>query len=142
MKPQKALTASLATMLFTAFMLIPLNSSETVSKNQKKSSTNLKKVIAEGTSKMDNKIDFTVPVTPTKNQEKQNEGKNNNHENNDLSKVRHHGEEEKHKNHLYHYNRIKTKRKCHNIIICLFIRIIIAVSYFSVLLCGYMNICH
>ena len=88
MKPQKALTASLATLLFTAFMLIPLNSSETVSKNQKKSSTNLKKVIADGNSKMDNKIDFTVPVTPTKNQEKQNEGKNNNHENNDLSKVR------------------------------------------------------
>ena len=142
MKPKKAFAASLATMLFAAFIIAPLNSSETVTKTQKRSSTNFNKEIAAGSPNQVNKIDFTVPVTPAKSQDKQNDEKNNNHENNDLMKARHHADEEKHKNHFYHYSRIKAKRKCHNIIFCLILKTIIAISYFSVLLCGYMNICH
>ena len=134
MKPSKTFQISLAAIMIAAFMLAPLSSSEAVTKTKKNSFNTHLQMVDEGTSKHTSNIDLTIPGANKKEQGK--------HRNDDQPKTRYHADEEKHKNHLYHYHRVKTKKKCHTTIICFFLKIFVAVSYFSVLLCGYMSISH
>ena len=134
MKPQKTFRISLAAILITCFMLAPLTSSETVHRSKKISFNIQLPVVDEGSSKHTNNLDLTIPEG--------NKKEKNNNRDDDQPKTRHHAEEEKHKNHLYHYHRIKAKKKNHITIICVVLKIIIAVSYISVLLCGYLNLGH
>lgn len=68
------------------------------------------------------------------------DAKKDNHD--EMKKGRAHADEEKHKNHLYHYDRVKRRKKVHTSLVCFFLKIFIAISYISVLICGYLSICH
>jgi hypothetical protein len=142
MTPAKNLQTSFAAMMFTAFMLFPLHSNEAVYKTKKFSFNIQLSVADEGATKQENKMDLNKQHSSEK--EKKNKGGNDHNKQNEheQGKSKHHADEEKHKNHLYHYNRIKTRKKCHATFICVFLKIFIAVCYISVLLSGFMSLSH
>jgi len=137
MKPQKIFRISLAVIMITCFMLAPLNSSEAILKSKKISFNTHQQVVDEGSSKQTNNINLTIPLGNKKEKEK-----NNNNHNEDQPKAKHHSDEEKHKNHVYHYHRVKAKKKIHTTFLQLCLKIFIAISFISVLLCGYLSIGH
>jgi len=143
MKPQTTFQTSLTAIMISVFMLAPFNSSEAVSKSKKTSfNTHLQQVNDEGASKNSQNVDFTVPGASKKEKNQQKGNENNKHQDHEPAKTRHHSEEEKHNNHLYHYHRIKAKKKIHVSLICISLKILVAITYISVLLCGYMSIGH
>ena len=136
MTPQKTFRISLAAIMICSFMLAPISSSEAIHKSKKISFNTQQQVVDEGSSKQTNNIDLTIPLGNKKEKEK-----NGNH-NEDQPKAKHHSDEEKHKNHVYHYHRIKAKKKIHTTLLQLCLKIFIAISFISVLLCGYLSIGH
>ena len=134
MTPQKTFRISLAAIMISCFMLAPISSSEAINKSKKIYFNTQQLVVDEGSSKQTHNIDLTVPEA--------NKKEKNNNRGDDQSKTKHHAEEEKHKNHIYHYHRVKARKKTHTTIICVILKIFIAISYISVLLCGYLNIGH
>ena len=143
MKPQTTFQTSIAAIMISVFMLVPFNSSEAVSKSKKISFNIHQNLVAdEGTSEKGHHVDYTVPDASKKEKNQQKNSENNKNQDHEQTKTRHHAEEEKHNNHLYHYSRIKAKKKIHLSFICICLKILVAVSYISVLLCGYMSICH
>ena len=134
MKPQKTFRISLAALMISFFMIAPVNSNEAVNKSKKISFSTHLQVVDEGSSKQANHLDLTFPES---NKKERNKGHGE-----DQPKSKHHGDEEKHKNHLYHYSRVKAKKKHHTAIVCVALKIFVALSYISVLLCGYMSIGH
>ena len=136
MTPQKTFRISLAAIMISCFVLAPISSSEAIQKSKRISFNIQQQVIDEGSSKQANNIDLTIPLGNKKEKEK-----NGNH-NEDQPKAKHHSDEEKHKNHVYHYHRIKAKKKIHTTFLQLCLKIFIAISFISVLLCGYLSIGH
>ena len=136
MSLQKTFRISLAAIMISCFMLAPNSSSEAIRKSKKISFNTQQQVGDEGSSKQTNNIDLTIPFGNKKEKEK-----NNNH-NEDQQKAKHHPDEEKHKNHVYHYHRVKAKKKIHTTFLQLSLKIFIAISFISVLLCGYLSIGH
>ena len=136
MTPPKTFRISLAAIMICSFMLAPISSSEAIQKSKRISFNTQQQVVDEGSSKQANNIDLTIPLGDKKEKEK-----NNNH-NEDQPKAKHHSDEEKHKNHVYHYHRVKAKKKIHTTFLQLCLKIFIAISFISVLLCGYLNIGH
>jgi len=136
MKPQKNFRITLAAIMISCFILAPNSSSEAIRKSKKISFNTQQQVGDEGSSKQTNNIDLTIPFGNKKEKEK-----NNNH-NEDQQKAKHHPDEEKHKNHVYHYHRVKAKKKIHTTFLQLCLKIFIAISFISVLLCGYLGIGH
>ena len=134
MTPQKTFRISLAAIMISFFMLAPISSNEAIHKSKKISFNTQQQVVDEGSSKQTHNIDLTVPEA--------NKKEKNNNRGDDQSKTKHHAEEEKHKNHIYHYHRVKARKKTHTTIICIILKIFIAVSYISVLLCGYLSSGH
>ena len=134
MTTQKTFRISLAATMICFFMLTPISSSEAIHKSKKISFNTQQQVVDEGSSKQTNNIDLTIPLGNKKE-------KNGNH-NEDQPKAKHHSDEEKHKNHVYHYHRIKAKKKIHTTFLQLCLKIFIAISFISVLLCGYLSIGH
>ena len=134
MTPQKTFRISLAAIMISFFMLAPISSNEAIHKSKKISFNTQQQVVDEGSSKQTHNIDLTVPEA--------NKKEKNNNRGDDQSKTKHHAEEEKHKNHIYHYHRVKARKKTHTTIICVVLKIFIAVSYISVLLCGYLSSGH
>ena len=136
MTPQQIFRISLAAIMICSFMLTPISSSEAINKSKRISFNTQQQVVDEGSSKQTNNIDLTIPLSNKKEKEK-----NGNH-NEDQPKAKHHSDEEKHKNHVYHYHRIKAKKKIHTTFLQLCLKIFIAISFISVLLCGYLSIGH
>ncbi|HMK17301.1 MAG TPA: hypothetical protein VK492_03805 [Chitinophagaceae bacterium] len=136
MKPQQIYRISLAAIMICSFMLAPISSSEAINKSKKISFNTQQQVVDEGSSKQTNNIDLTIPLSNKKEKEK------NGGHNEDQPKAKHHSDEEKHKNHVYHYHRIKAKKKIHTTFLQLCLKIFIAISFISVLLCGYLSIGH
>ena len=134
MSPTKNLQTTLAAIMIVVSILAPFNSKESISKNKKISFNTHLQVVDEGVSKQVNNIDFSIPDPNKKEKSK--------HRHDDYPKARRHADEEKHKNHLYHYHRVKTRNKMHFTLICILLKVFIAISYLSVLLCGYMSIGH
>ena len=134
MTPQKTFRISLAAIMISFFMLAPISSNEAIHKSKKISFNTQQQVVDEGSSKQTHNIDLTVPEA--------NKKEKNNNRGDDQSKTKHHAEEETHKNHIYHYHRVKARKKTHTTIICIILKIFIAVSYISVLLCGYLSSGH
>lgn len=91
-------------------------------------------VDAEGSSKEKTHTDFN---NQPGNQRSQTQGKAD-HVNHDKK----HADEDKHHNHVYTYDWIKNKKKFVVNILRQFAKIFVAVSYFAILLCGYMSILH
>jgi hypothetical protein len=136
MTPQKTFRISLAAVMISCFMLAPISSSEAIHKSKRISFNIQQLVVDEGSSKQSNNIDLTIPLGNKKEKEK------NNSHNEDQPKAKHHSDEEKHKNHVYHYHRVKAKKKIHTTFLQLSLKIFIAISFISVLLCGYLSIGH
>jgi hypothetical protein len=136
MTTQKTFRISLAAIMIICFMLAPNSSREAIYKSKKISFNTQQLVVDEGSSKQTNNIDLTIPLGNKKEKEK-----NNNH-NEDQPKAKHHADEEKHKNHVYHYHRVKAKKKIHTTFLQLCLKVFIAISFISVLLCGYLGIGH
>jgi len=133
---QKTFRISLAAIMISCFMLAPISSSEAIHKSKRISFNIQQQVVDEGFSKQTNNIDLTIPLGNKKEKEK------NNSHNEDQPKAKHHSDEEKHKNHVYHYHRVKAKKKIHTTFLQLSLKIFIAISFISVLLCGYLSIGH
>lgn len=137
MTPQKTFRISLAATLISCFMLTPISSSGAINKSKKISFNTQQLAVDEGSSKQTNNIDLTIPLGNKKEKEK-----NSNKHSEDQPKAKHHPDEEKHKNHVYHYHRVKAKKKIHTTFLQLCMKIFIAISFISVLLCGYLSIGH
>ena len=137
MTPQKTFRISLAAIMISFFMLAPISSNEAIHKSKKISFNTQQQVVDEGSSKQTNNIDLTIPLGNKKEKEK-----NSNKHSEDQPKAKHHSDEEKHKNHVYHYHRVKAKKKIHTTFLQLCMKIFIAISFISVLLCGYLSIGH
>jgi hypothetical protein len=137
MTPQKTFRISLAAIMICSFMLAPFSSSEAIHKSKKISFNTQQQVVDEGFSKQTNNIDLTIPLGNKKEKEK-----NSNKHSEDQPKAKHHPDEEKHKNHVYHYHRVKAKKKIHTAFLQLCLKIFIVISFISVLLCGYLSIGH
>ena len=135
MTPQKALRTSLSAVLLLAFFLSPLRSNETRSANGKHTFSVHLQANGESSSDHGIKIDLTVPV----NNKKQ---KDTDHNSPDLMKNKRHADEDKHEHHHHHFDKSKSRKRIINILTSLLLKIIIAVSYFSILLCSYVSICH
>ena len=136
MTPQKALRTSLSAVLFSAFLLSPLQSYETVTTNGKRTFSIQLHADAENSSDQGIQIDFTLPVNG--NHKKENDSDHNP----DLLRHKRHADEDKHEHHHHHFDKSKSRRRVANMLTSFFLKIIIAVSYFSILLCSYMSLCH
>jgi uncharacterized membrane protein YhiD involved in acid resistance len=134
MTTAKNLQTSLTAILIAVFMLTPFSSNESVVKNKKMSFNTHLQVVDDGASKQTGNIDLSLPESNKKE-------KNKSH-NEDQTKSKHHADEEKHKNHVYHYHRVKAKKKSHTTFLQICLKVFVAISFISVLLCGYMNISH
>jgi hypothetical protein len=53
-----------------------------------------------------------------------------------------HADEDRHDNHHHHFDKVKHKRKIVNLLSAWLLKIFIALSYFSILLCSYMSMYH
>ena len=134
MTPQKALRNSLSAVLFSAFLLSPLHSNETVTTNGKRTFSIQLQADAENSSDHGIQVDFSLPVNNKK-------GKDTDH-NPDLLRHKRHADEDKHELHHHHFDKSKSRRRVVNMLTSFFLKIIIVVSYFSILLCSYMSLAH
>lgn len=143
MKPQTTLRKCFAAATFTALVLLPVSSSETVLRSSKTQNTISVDVDAAGAKNNPGNFNLIPPTTSTKHQSQQApaDTKKDNHQD-EMKKGKTHADEEKHKNHLYHYSRIKRRKKTHTTLVCLALKLFIVISYISVLLCSYISICH
>lgn len=79
----------------------------------------------------------TFPVQSKKPGRQEKQGKNS-----ETTEIKHHSDEDKHKHHFYHYNKKKWRRKSHAILLSWLMRIVVAISYISILLCTFMSLAH
>ena len=100
MIPQKALRTSLSALLFSAFLLSPLQSNETVTANGKRTFSIHLQADAENSPDHSIKIDLTVPVNNKKE-------KDTDHKNPDFLRHKRHADEDRHEHH--HHILIKAK---------------------------------
>ena len=144
MKPQIALHTNLSAVFTVAFLAASYSTGAAVSKHSNHTVITNHEVEVAKAAKNPGNFNLVVPqAIPNKpgNREKSaahNEEKNNHH----TAKAKTHPDEEKHKNHLYHYDRIKRNRKKYCGLLCLLIKFFVAITYLSVLICGYLSIFH
>jgi hypothetical protein len=135
MTPQFKLRSSLTAILFFTFLISPMQSSEAgFTKKIHSFSTHLQ-AGAEG---IDIPVKDLVPMVPVKDKKESGKEKSGH----DTQKSRHHSDEEKHKNHFHDFENLRCRKKLHAILLGFCFKIIMVVSYFSILLCGYMSIGH
>ena len=134
MKPQTTLRIGIATFFILAFLFSPLRSNETKSKDRRAFSIQTQ-VSAESSTGHDFHIDLNIPVNNKKEKE-------NDHGKTDLFKGKRHADEDRHEHHHHHFDKVKHRKKVINILSKLLLKIFIAISYLSILLCTYMSICH
>lgn len=137
MKPQHNLRNILSTLLVLAFLVSPLESNETNSANDKRSFSIQLQADADRSSDQNIKIDFTTQVPVNNKKEKDGD-----HKIPDFLRHKRHADEDRHENHHHHFDKGKSRKKIINELSALSLKIIIAISYFSILLCSYMSICH
>lgn len=134
MKPQKALRTSLIATLMIALFLAPLNSSEMV--------TDLKKINMSTHLKMNAHEPLKQNNRPEKNGLDANKTEKTQNHSESVKNDKKHSEEEKHNNHVYNYDWISSGKKWFANMLRFFVKIFVAISFFSVLLCGFMSILH
>ena len=133
MTTQKALRTSLSALLLSAFLLSPLQSNEAATANRKKTFSIQLQANEESSSDKSINFDFSQPLNK--------KDKDTDH-NPDLMRHKRHADEDKHELHHHHFDKNKSRRKLVNMITSFFLKIIIAVSYFSILLCSYLSLGH
>ena len=136
MKPQTTFRISLAATIFSAFLLSPINSHETAASNSKQTFSVQVQADHGATPDQGIKLDLTLPVN-----NKKEKGKDTDHGHEFLRNKRH-ADEDRHDNHHHNFDKGRSRRRIINVLTGYFLKIIIAVSYFSILLCSYMSITH
>ena len=136
MTPQKALRNSLSAVLFFGFLVSPLQSNETVTATGTRTFSIQQHADAENSADRGIQIDFTMPVNGHHKKE------NDSNHNPDMLRHKRHADEDKHELHHHHFDKNKSRRRIINVLTGLFLKIIIVVSYFSILLCSYMSLAH
>ena len=136
MTPQKALRISLSAVLFLALLLSPIKSNETRSASGKRTFSVHFQADGESPSDHGIRIDLTLPVNNKKEKTKDTD------HNLDFLKSKRHADEDRHEHHHHHFDKSKSRKRIINILTSLLLKIIIAVSYFSILLCSYVSISH
>ena len=68
--------------------------------------------------------------------------KDTDHNNPDLLRHKRHADEDRHELHHHHFDKSKSRKRIINMLTGLLLKIIIAVSYFSILLCSYISLSH
>lgn len=134
MKPQTTLRISLSTLLLFTLLLSPFTSKQATGTNDRRTFS-IQIVNAESSTDHTLKLDLTLPVNSKKEKDKDHQGS-------DLMRHKRHADEDRHDHHHHHFDKVKHKRKIVNILSAFFLKIIIAISYFSILLCSYMSITH
>lgn len=134
MNPKKSLRTGLSAALIIIFLLIPSDSSEALSKHHGTLANTQHQDISQESAKKNNQLDLSVPDASKKEQNQQKGEKGHSDKK--------HAEEEKHKNHLYHYQRVKHKSKRISLLIRLSLKIFVTISYISILLYGFMSLVH
>ena len=135
MTPQKTFRISLPALLFLAFLLSPLRSKENFSANGKQTFSIHLQADVESSSDHAFKFDFTLPI-------KNKKEKDTDHNNPDLLRHKRHTDEDKHELHHHHFDKSKSRKRIINMLTGLLLKIIITVSYFSILLCSYISLSH
>lgn len=143
MKLPIPLHTSLSAVIALAFLVTSYGSGAAVSNPIKYTVINNYVVEDARSTKNPGNFNLVVPeALPNKpgNREKtaHNDEKNAHH----IAKTKTHPDEEKHKNHLYHYDRLKRNRKKYCGLLCLLVKFFVAITYLSVLICGYLSIFH
>lgn len=134
MKPQTAIRISLSVLLVFTFLFNPLRSNATEKKDRRAFSVHMQ-VNGERSSDHDFNLDLSLPVNSKKEKEKDHSGS-------DLFRHKRHADEDRHDHHHHHFDKVKHKRKIVNLLSAWLLKIIIALSYFSILLCSYMSLYH
>ena len=134
MKPQTALRISLSVLLVFTFLSTPLTSNATEKKDRRTFFVHTQ-VNGERSSDHDFNLDLSLPVNSKKEKEKDHSG-------NDLFRHKRHADEDRHDHHHHHFDKVKHRKKIVNLISAWLLKIIIALSYFSILLCSYMSLYH
>ena len=122
-------------------MTVPFRADEIVFQC-KSASRNEHSKIEQQPKKQDTKTDVAIPVALPQRQEKQKSEDKSDHHGDTHAKTRHHSDEEKHKNHVYNYSRMKHKRKAISALFSLSAQILVALSYIAVLLSSYGGFSH
>ena len=135
MTPQKALRISLPALLLFAFLLSPLRSKENLSAKGKRAFSIQLQADGESSSDHAIKFDLSLPVSNKKE-------KDTDHNNHDLVRHKRHADEDRHELHHHHFDKSKSRKRIINVLTGLLLKIIIIVSYFSILLCSYVSIGH
>ena len=136
MKPQKTFRISLSVVLFLAFLVSPIRSNETATANGKQSFSIHLQADAGSPSDRGIVIDLTLPVNNKKEKTKDTE------HHHDFLRHKRHADEDRHEPHHHHFDKCRSRKRIINLLTGCFLKIIIAVSYFSILLCSYMSISH
>ena len=136
MKSQKTFRISLAAALFLAFLLSPVNSNETAASNSKRTFSIQLQTDEGGASDHGIKIDLTLPVNNKKEKAKDTD------QHHDFLRNKRHADEDRHEPHHHDFDKGRSRKRIINLLTGFFLKIIIAVSYFSILLCSYMGIGH
>lgn len=134
MTPQFKLRSFLSAILFFTFLMAPSDSNEAGFTKKDRSFSIHLQAGAEGN---DIPVKELIPIMPSKN--KKDGG--NEKQNNETPKSRH-SDEEKHKHHFHDFDNLRCRKKLHAILLGFCFKIIMVISYFSILLCGYMSIGH
>ena len=132
---QKALLSSLSTAIFISLLLGLLVSSDASAYSRKKA-FDIYKTITEKATNIETEMDLTTPAGSHNKKDKLPEKKP------DITAQRRHADEDKHENHHHHFDRIKSKKKAVTLVMGVLLKIFVAISYFSILLCGYMSLSH
>jgi hypothetical protein len=142
MKPQTIFWSRLAALVIILTLTIPFRADEIVFQCKSAPRDVLNKKIEEQPKKQDTKTDVAIPVALPQRQEKQKNEEKSDHHGDQHAKTRHHSDEEKHKNHVYDYSRMKHKRKTITALFSFSTQIFVALSYIAVLLSSYGGFAH
>src|SRR5687767_9805717 len=124
MKPPIPLHTSLSAVIGLAFLINSYSSGAAVS-NPVKKSVNINHVVdVAKASKTPGNFNLVVPeAVPNRPGHREKTAHNDEKNSHHTEKAKTHADEEKHKNHLYHYNRIKRSNKKHCILLCVVVKL-------------------
>ncbi len=142
MKPQTIFWSRLATLIILLALTVPFRADEIVFQCKSAPRDGHSNKIEQQPKKQDTKTDVTIPVALPQRQEKQKNDEKQDHHGDQHAKTRHHSDEEKHKNHVYDYSRLKHKRKTITDMFGFSAKILVALSYIAVLLSSYGGFAH
>lgn len=144
MNSQNSLRISLSAVLSLLFLVFFLETGAAVSKVTNHATVSNHEVKAADISPKPGNFNLAVPdmIPQTANRPRENSNHQKGEANHKTINSKHHPDEEKHDNHFYHYDWLLRRNKWYCNLLCFILKIFVAITYLSVLICGYLSICH